>query len=425
MQTDQWLKWPVLFLCFAFPVVMASVKDGGSTVYILLFLLAIVFCWKGWVQLDNSEKHILFGVLAFVALSVLSLVNTENFNEANYRLEKLFRLVMLVPVYLLVRRSGVDVSRVFLAGVAVGAFVLAAEAWYQINVDGRDFADGAYHKIVFGDTAMLLSVILCAAVCTLDLSRWQKAGCLLAATAGLYASVLSMTRGAWLLIPVLLPVWAWLYRKKLGRREWALAGGIAVLMLGVLVVWQPASIKQPLMRGISDLQEYKENSASGTSWGVRLNLWHDSLLILKQHPLIGTGIGDLSVHRQQLARQGLANNVYLEGNHAHSIYFNALAVSGILGFGALVAGLFVLPFRFFYRRWNEAQIPVQRFHVLGGITTIVAFAVFGLSEGWMARNPFVNAYAMFLIVFMSGVATSFRGNNEPNGEQHEPEVRVV
>jgi len=38
------------------------------------------------------------------------------------------------------------------------------------------------------------------------------------------------------------------------------------------------------------------------------------------------------------------------------------------------------------------------------MTTIIAFAVFGLTEGWLARNMFVRTYLMSILVFMSSIA---------------------
>ena len=45
-----------------------------------------------------------------------------------------------------------------------------------------------------------------------------------------------------------------------------------------------------------------------------------------------------------------------------------------------------------------------RFYALSGMATIIAFAVFGLTEAWLARNPFVRTYLMSILVFMSSIA---------------------
>ena len=407
MTAPHWLKWPVLFLFFLYPVVTLSVSNGGSGVYILVILLALAYAWPAWKTLADDEKRVLIGLLVFVVLSLFSMLNTDNQHEANKQLERFARFLMIVPAYMLVRRVNVPLGKVFLAGVVVGALVLGVEAWYQVHIEHRPLADGAYHKIVFGDTATLLAALLAAAMITLPMKSWQYAACIAAILAGLYASVLSLTRGAWLLIPVLAVGWLWMFRHRIARRGWIVIGIIAVFSVIVAVAWAPASIKQHMMRGVQNLETYQEDPSTPTSWGIRLNLWRDSITIFTEHPLLGAGLGDLSVARQDLAKRGLANKVYLEGNQAHSIYFQALATRGLVGLLALLVCVLILPLWYFYRRWPEAVTPWQNFYVLGGVTTILAFAMFGLSEGWLTRNPFLNTYAMFLVVFMSGTAANF------------------
>ena len=153
MNADHWLKWPVLFLVFLFPIVTLSVQGGGSDVYSLLFLLALVYAWPAWKTLAHDEKRVLIGLLVFVVLSLLSMINTDNQHEANKQLERFLRFLAIVPVYMLVRRVNTSLGTVFVAGVVLGALVLGFEAWYQLHIYHRDHASGAYHKIVFGDTA--------------------------------------------------------------------------------------------------------------------------------------------------------------------------------------------------------------------------------------------------------------------------------
>ena len=422
MQYNQLLKYSILILIFTFPLVVASVRHGGTIIYVLLFLLSLVFGWRGWKLLQIWEKRVLLGLLIFFLLSILSYINTENFREGVKHLENFVRFIAIVPIYCMVRYYAKPTTESFIASIVVGAIILGLQAWYEVQIHNASVADGAYHKIVFGDTAILFAVILLAALFTLELKKWQVLICIAAVIAGVYASVLSLTRGAWLLIPILIPLWLWMYRGNFGRKGWLVAGLVIVVSVTVGVIWQPEKVKLALERGMQDLHTYQEHPSAPTSWGIRLNLWHDSVTIFQEHPVIGTGIGDLSADRKRLGdpderapgarEKNLANNVYLEGEQAHSIYFQALATRGIIGFIALAVCLLILPLYYFYIHWEKAQDSQQRFYVLGGVSFIVAFAVFGLSEGWLTRNPFVNLYAMFLIVFMLGIASSFNKSSQ-------------
>ena len=55
------------------------------------------------------------------------------------------------------------------------------------------------------------------------------------------------------------------------------------------------------------------------------------------------------------------------------------------------------------RHWLAAATAETRFHSLAGLIAVTAFAVFGIGEAWLVRNPFVNAYVVTVVVFMTGI----------------------
>jgi O-antigen ligase len=228
---------------------------------------------------------------------------------------------------------------------------------------------------------------------------WQYLGVAIAVMAGLYASLLSMTRGAWLLIPVVAMLWLWLYRRDISKKGWVAIGSAFLVIVVIGSVWMPQQLVKGIESGMSDLKSYQEHSNSQTSWGARLNMWHDSITFFKQHPILGIGIGDFKVERQRLMDEGKANKGWTYG-HAHSIYFHALATTGLVGFVTLVVCIIILPFTAMHRLWRLAANGTERFYVLGGLTVVTAFSVFGLSEGWLVRNPFMNEYLLLSAFFM-------------------------
>ena len=408
---NKYIKTLVLSLILLFPIVSASVRHGGTFVYFVLLLLSLIFGWRGWKILYPWEKRVLMGILIFFCLSVLSYFNTENMREGIKHLENFARFIAIIPIYSMIRYYFKPTANIFLIGITLGALFLGMQAWYQVYVVQQDHAHGAYHKIVFGDTAILFALILVVSVVTLQIKKWQMLVCLIAAGAAMYASVLSMTRAAWLLVPLVIPIWLWMYRKRIGKNGWIAIGLVLVISVTAGVFWQPDKLKSHFMLGVQDLKTYQDNPSANTSWGIRINLWLDSIKIFQRNFILGTGIGDLARDREQLVEQGLANRVYLEGEQAHSIYFQALATRGVVGFLTLVVCLIILPFLMFYKHWDVVKYPSQQFYVLSGVTFIIALAWFGVSEGWLTRNPFINTYCMFLIVFASSLASSIHAND--------------
>jgi O-antigen ligase len=409
--------WPqrlVLLLAALFPLVSVSVASGGSTIYTLLVLPALFLAWPERRHLNRAERRWLLAYLLLFAIAALSLLNTAELELGVEKLERYLRLATLGLIYLFLRRMNVEAGRFFLLGVMAAAFSLGIQAWYQIHIEHDHFATGLYHKIVFGDMAMLGVTIMLAAVLTVASRPWHHLLLLLAIAAALYASLMSATRGSWLLLPVVLLVLGWLYRRRISRRGWALATAGLVLFAGTLALWQPATIMKPMQRGVHEIERYLENPKKAGSWGARLEMWGNSIKIWRQHTWFGTGLGDFSHDSQALVAEGLSANRWVakKYGHAHSIYFDALAAFGAVGVLVLVLALFILPWRYFARYWHEAGHPWERFYALSGLLTVVAFAVFGLTEGWTSRNPFVNPYIIYIAVFAASLAVITRRQQE-------------
>jgi len=403
--------WPqrvVLLLAALFPLVSVSLHSGGSSLYALLVLPALFYAWPERKHLTPEEKRWLLAYVLLFAIAALSLLYVVDQKIGVEKLERYLRLATLGLVYLFLRRMKVEAGRLFLLAVVAASFSLAIQAWYQINIQQQDVATGLYHKIVFGDMAMLAVTIMLAALLTVADRPWHFMVIGVAMVAAVYASLMSATRGSWLLLPVLAVLLAWLYRSKVSRRGWITALMVVVITAAALAVLQPRVIMAPMEKGIQGIQTYLKDPTKTTSWGARLEMWGNSIKIWKENPWLGTGVGDFQHDSKELVAEGLSENrqVAEHYGHAHSIYFDALASIGAVGLLVLIITLFILPWRHFSRHWKEAATPWQRFYALSGLLTVVAFAEFGLTEGWTSRNPFVNPYIIYIAVFAASLAVA-------------------
>jgi len=128
-------------------------------------------------------------------------------------------------------------------------------------------------------------------------------------------------------------------------------------------------------------------------WGIALEVW-------RQHPLVGTGLGDFKHHvRQQLdSEQAQLDLVY---THAHNVYLEFLATTGSIGLLVMVVTILVLPLLLMIDRYRHAKSALSRNAALVGGVLIVSFAVFGLTEAWTARSPMMSTYVVMLAVLMA------------------------
>jgi O-antigen ligase len=403
MESPPWLLQLVRFLVFLFPITVATV-GWGSAIFVLLLLPALYY-GRGWSTLNTWEKRLLLGyVLVFVAMS-LSLLNAEELLEGAKALERYLRFALIIPLYLMFRRFDFALGRELVAGAVVACLVMGGQAYYEVQWQGFGLAEGYYHKIVFGDLAVWWATVAALSAVTLLSGWWARLMIGLVIVAALYASLLSQTRGAWLFVPLLPVVFLWVQWPRLGSmRYWVIAGVIALLVITAGAGSQSVRLKGGIERGIQEIEIFARKPDAATSWGIRLNLWRNSLLLLKDTPLLGTGVGDFQIDMKRMVADGRSWNPYVEQfNHAHSIYFDTLAKGGVLGFLTTVIALLLLPLTAFIRGLRRAERPWERFYAIGGVLLVAAFATFGLSEGLWTRNPFVNTYVICLVVLLAGM----------------------
>lgn len=404
----------ILFLIFLFPILIATVKGASSLILLLLLIVSFGNFRNNWEKLYRTEQAVLLGLVFLVSTVALSLLMTEDLSEGSSKLERYLRLVLIIPIYFALRMKNIDSAKVFLLGIFTACFVMAGQAFYEVEILKNDMVFGAYHRIVFGDMAVLYASLLAIAWLFLPLKGKNIFIVVAAIMAGSYAALLSGSRSALLFIPLALVIVLFLYRQKLSRKAWLIIAG-GLILLTVIAGTQQTKFLDGVKQGIVEIENYQQDSSVYTSWGARLNMWYNSWQVFKGAPVFGTGLGDYHTDVQSLLSKGMAraDGFAEKQTNTHSIYFQTLAEGGVIGIILLLAGLFILPVRFFYYHWKNATVVDVRLYSITGLMVLAGFAWFGVSEGWLNRNPMVNSYVLLLVVFMSSIANKvkpIRGN---------------
>lgn len=251
-------------------------------------------------------------------------------------------------------------------GLALGALGSGLFALYQVLIEHLPRATGFLYLIEFGDLSLLLGLMARFGWedATPALRGWIIAGVL----GGLTASLLSGSRGGWLVI--LLP-WAWagIALPRLNRAWLAILGVLAALALALAL--------PRLVAGVSDLRQFQQGKVV-TSLGLRLVMWHEAGEMILENPLAGNGPGAFR-HRleTEVAAQRLDPSL-LEFNHAHNDWLQQMVMGGVIGLSALLSWYGLL-FAYFRR---YADTPEGQ----AGALLVCAFAIFGLSETLLAHR---------------------------------------
>ncbi|MDP3464532.1 MAG: O-antigen ligase family protein, partial [Sulfuricurvum sp.] len=149
---------------------------------------------------------------------------------------------------------------------------------------------------------------------------------------------------------------------------------------------------------ISDIRQFQEGNFD-TSWGLRAAFWVVTYDIVREHPLIGIGIGDY----KKAAAETLARNnhnftpetiQWCSTSHYHNQYLMILAQTGLIGF-VLMLWMVIELFRL-----KIADRELKEFSVLG----LTIFVVASIAEPlWMLQFPII----LFVFVVSVSLAGSF------------------
>ncbi|MBB3188804.1 O-antigen ligase family protein [Halomonas cerina] len=272
------------------------------------------------------------------------------------------------------------------AGIGVGLIAL-----YERFVLGAYRADNGMNAIPFGNLSLLVGFLALAAMLG-RLSRppprsspWLTLALGLAAVAGLAASLLSGTRGGWVAVPLL----AWLgyraFRVVFPRRQIRIVAGLSVLLLAGLVAMTAITgygVSDRVAKAVDDVEDYFLEGDTGSSVGLRLEMWQAGAWLFIEKPLLGWGEGRLEAARDDLVAQGRLNPGVSEYDQLHSDIIDTAARRGLVGVATLLA-LYGVPawlFAGYLRRCRDAQ---GRTLALSGLMISVAFVDFGVTQSML------------------------------------------
>jgi O-antigen ligase len=392
------IAYRLLWVCtFLFPIGMGTIPHWTSSLFYIFSLISIVYLGRQWSLPNGLVNPLFIAFLFYFLVSCLSLINSQDLGAGVRRLEKLFFLFCFIPSFLAIQRQKMNLATPFLWGLLVTGPFLAGVAVNAVYVAGLPRAGLGYNAIIFGDMAMLNALLVAAAYLTGRLTGWRAFFGCIALLASLYAAVLSGTRGAWLALPVVGLFFLWICRQRFTWRPFAVVTGVLLVFIYML----PGD---PLTSGVKRVDKGIEQFVTGeefnTSEGARIMLWQIALSTWQRNPLLGTGLGDFQYEVQRSIEEG-KTELDVDFGHAHNIFLDALATTGLAGFSALVLAFFILPARFFLSVGLESPIKETNFSVLAGLTVLLSFAVFGMTEGWLARSPMISVFLFSLLVFVS------------------------
>ncbi|WP_370680610.1 O-antigen ligase family protein [Comamonas sp. GB3 AK4-5] len=294
-----------------------------------------------------------------------------------------------------------------LAAGSVGALGVAA---YQYLVQEMVKATGFTNAIQYGDLAMYMGLATwCFAL--FNGRGWKQSLLLwLYGACGVLASLLSETRGGWVVAPMLLVVMLWaLFRN--GRAKLALATVVAVgvLMAAVLIPYGK-KYEERMEQGLTQLHQYETQPQqfAATSIGQRLEQWRLAWRMIKAKPVVGWGTQGVIIGKQALVDQGLAHPSVMKYGHAHNEILDMWVKRGALGLVLLLL-FYTIPLTVFWPTRQrlaavlvEDQAGIMALRIAASLLPLAYFG-FGWTQVFFAHNSGNLFYIFALVSFYGGI----------------------
>jgi O-antigen ligase len=274
-------------------------------------------------------------------------------------------------------------ARLVLAGLAAGGSVAGlANAFVVLDAIRHHTLDLALPPpVVIYNTAnatalyMVPLIGIAASLFLYDRERWVRpmSGVFLAIA--LVALLLSLSRGGYLALAVIALILA-----VINRYRWYLLPAVVVLVAGMTRV--------PAMA--SRLEHEVNFSDPHNTFLSRLSLWEVTLNMLRDHPILGTGMFGFARSIQPY-RGGIYEEHLI---YPHNIVLNFWTETGLLGLVAFF-WLLVQAFRVSWRGWTSGPAAWRAIQ-LGIVLAMVAIIVHGLVDVPYFKNDLALEFWTFL-----------------------------
>ncbi|WP_424917670.1 O-antigen ligase family protein [Achromobacter spanius] len=323
---------------------------------------------------------------------------------SNSELEKLLRFALALPVLWLLLRAPQRWLKLVQWSILAGALAGSVLLIVTMQTEGRAAmvdVGGRYNAVAFANMTLLFGAMTLLSLGFGPATRWPRletAVKLLVVVLSVIATWMSETRSSWMLLPILGLVFL------LGLRNWkrrhkvycALAVCVA-LVASAAAIWTFSSRMHEISK---DVQGFATSANRDTSFGIRLQLWHASILMFEKSPIVGVGPSKFRDELRTLQTQGIVTQEVVEGfGEPHNDMLGALSGYGVLGLLTILI-LYLVPAAVFFRRLASDD-RVIRVGAQLGLLFCLGFCAFSLTEMMFRNMRSVPNYSLIVVTLIA------------------------
>ncbi|MFZ2776320.1 MAG: O-antigen ligase family protein [Candidatus Rickettsiella isopodorum] len=251
---------------------------------------------------------------------------------------------------------------------------------HRFTADSGVFKDHIFTGFLLAFTSY------CYAVLAFSIKKtWRWFFVLLFLVAAYNVLFINLSRSGYVVLVSLLLLLAW--------QQFAWKGLLAGLLISFFLcgslLFLPANFKERFNLAQSEVTQYKQGNFA-TSVGLRLEFYHNSFKLFKEHPWIGTGTGSFA--QDYLA---VAENKQFATQNPHNEYLNIAVQFGLLGMVILLS-LFIV------HAWASFRLQGIRQYFAQAV--LVSIAVGSLFNSWLMDVTQGCFYVIFTALLFAGLS---------------------
>ncbi len=375
----------------------------------------------GWVGLVYSrgylygfalaEKWLLASFALFTIVSIISFFYWPHNRLSQMHLEDYGTFLMLIPLYLLLRRFRFNflvlllvfaLTSILLGVISIAQYVAMKYFQTQIFVSDNYWSrmwlrpSGGVNPMRYGAVSLILAIISLNGIFFVrNKADWLKVVLVLAVVMGFVACFLAQSRSSLFAIPALAFAYGvYLYRTGHPRFLIVLAVGASLLVGGL----SQHSRVQAIFLSIESYQQGDSN----TSLGGRFDMFTAAAILIKQNPVWGHGLASYfekgkGVRRDNPSLHPLVGTV----SNPHNEILLVMVEKGIIGLFTLLC-LFAAPGYLFFRALYSSSQAV-RFYAVSGLGLLIVYSVVGQSVALFQHDVFNHFFTLMVLLFASQI----------------------
>jgi len=408
----------ILLAVFMFPITFMSVRHGVHvSLFALLLIALIVFFQSKHTHFCFDDKTDLIIVLCFCGLTLAVLLGQMFRSKMHMAaLDGPSRIVFAGFVYLLLKSRQIAYIKILDVAIPVGLLcVLTAVMLNPGAYWGDRFAIYFVDPNTLGSQTFILALIIFLSIASgQDESRWLLLLKLMGGAAGIYVSIYSGSRGAWLAGPFIFLLFLLIrcgdfYRAQ-GAKRFRITLQTSVIVVASIILFFLAfyfsdAVSSRVISGYHEIRNWFTGENLDSSAGTRLSIWKFSIQFASESLLFGYGEekkmmqllsnSPLNIPANEIA----INTMALTG--PHSDILSKLLSSGLFGLLAYICLLFV-PFYFFYTHRNSLLVDKKR-AARTGLYYITGVFIAGLSNEQLSLKYLCTFYGLMTATLLAQV----------------------